>query len=122
MNKPWVRWLALGLWMIVIYLFSAMPNSGEATEHLLGPFNIAVRKLAHVTEYGVLFALANNAIRRGGLVALPFTIAYACSDEWHQSFVPGRTATVCDVLVDTVGMLICWAGLAWVYSRRARRS
>jgi VanZ family protein len=112
-------------WLMVIYYFSAQPNSSEATEKVLGGLNIAVRKLAHVTEYGVLFALAQNALRRSRWLTLGFCLLCAGADEYHQSFVPGRSATAGDVLVDAVGMLITCAILfacERFYSSRALRS
>jgi VanZ family protein len=119
------RWLLLIGWLAVIYYFSAQPNSSEATERVLGAFNIGVRKLAHVTEYGVLFALAQNAFRRSRWLTLGFCLLAAAADEYHQSFVPGRSATAGDVLVDAVGMLIACAVLfacERFYSSRALRS
>jgi VanZ family protein len=119
------RYLLLIAWLAVIYYFSAQPNSSDATEKVLGAFNIVVRKLAHVTEYGVLFCLAQNAFRRNRWLTLGFCLLAAAADEYHQSFVPGRSATVGDVLVDTTGMLIACAiiyALERFYSSRALRS
>jgi len=49
--------------------------------------------------------------RAAGAVAI--TTAYGCSDEWHQSFVPGRDADLRDVWADAVGAVAgaaaCWA-------------
>ncbi len=42
------------------------------------------------------------------LIAGAIAVLYACSDEWHQSFVPGRSSTVKDVMVDSTGCLIAW--------------
>jgi hypothetical protein len=48
------------------------------------------------------------------ILALFLAIAYALSDEWHQSFVPGRSATLSDVMVDAsgalIGLLLIWFG------------
>lgn len=48
------------------------------------------------------------------ILALFMAIAYALSDEWHQSFVPGRSATLSDVMVDAsgalIGLLLIWFG------------
>jgi VanZ family protein len=78
-----------------------------------------IRKLAHLTEYAVLALLVFRALKRSfrsppagkfswqtaGL-ALLMTAAYAATDEWHQTFVPGRTPAVGDVLIDSSGGLI----------------
>ncbi|HEY9790725.1 MAG TPA: VanZ family protein [Candidatus Obscuribacterales bacterium] len=117
-----VRWLLLLGWMVIIFAFSAQPHSGEITQHYLGALNVPIRKFGHVTEYGILFTLAYNAFRRGGLPAFLFSLIYACSDEWHQSFIPGRTATIYDVAVDSVGMLIAWGLIVVIRSRLPRSS
>lgn len=71
-----------------------------------------VRKTAHFTEYailGILFYL--NLRHHSGqkqspklfALAILFSALYACTDEFHQLFVPGRTGQPFDVLVDTLG-------------------
>jgi len=85
-----------------------------------------IRKLAHISEYAVLALLILRALkispppastqwswRRAG-VALLIASAYAATDEWHQSFVPSRTADPGDVLIDSTGALV---GLALVFLR-----
>ncbi|MBR1455661.1 MAG: VanZ family protein [Oscillospiraceae bacterium] len=75
-----------------------------------------IRKKAHMCEYLCLGAssalLAYEALlfRRGRpaaapLAALLFCFLYACSDEWHQTFVPGRAGLFSDVLIDSAGYL-----------------
>src|SRR5215475_8468776 len=94
--KPWLPVVA---WMVVIFLFSAQPYSGEVTGQYLGDYNIPVRKFAHVMEFAVLAALTKRACLMssdawrllGGnpassIVAFLVTVLYAASDEWHQSF------------------------------------
>lgn len=46
--------------------------------------------------------------------ALLLTILYALSDEWHQSFVKGRSASISDVLIDTTGAVIATSILAYL--------
>ena len=70
---------------------------------------VVLRKLGHVTGYLVLTLLLLRALRRSGLagavpVAIVAALAYAASDEWHQSFVPGREATPRDVAIDGIGI------------------
>lgn len=81
-----------------------------------------IRKAGHVTEYAVLAlllyrAFVNTAFRSrralsAGLVLL-FCAAYAASDEFHQSFVPSRTASLRDVMIDlcgaTLAVLLYWS-------------
>ncbi len=112
--KPAFRWFLVILWMAVIFAFSSQANSGEATEQVLGEVNVPVRKCAHMFEYAVLFWLTRWSaitIRRPnfivpGMFAFVFCLLYACSDEYHQSFVPGRSAQLQDVAVDMAGSLI----------------
>lgn len=99
-------WLPPLAWMAVIFAFSALHGSGH-----LAAAEVVLRKLAHVGEYLVLAALLVRALRRSGVAAaLPLAIAaalaYAASDEWHQSFVPGRTATPRDVAIDGIGIAL----------------
>ena len=81
-----------------------------------------IRKLAHVSEYAVLAVLLYRAFvhtvfqsRRAlsaGIVLLSCA-AYAASDEFHQSFVPSRTASLRDVMIDlcgaTLAVLLYWS-------------
>lgn len=45
---------------------------------------------------------------RAIIIAATISILYAMSDEWHQTFVPGRSPAVQDVLIDTAGILIAF--------------
>jgi VanZ family protein len=87
------------------------PGVSEATEIAI---QIALRKLGHFTEYAILALLAARALRsssheslrhRWFLISLVFVILYALSDEFHQSFVSSRTASIFDSLIDTAGGL-----------------
>lgn len=104
-------------WMIVIFAFSHQAYSGAITEEYLHDANIPVRKLAHMAEFGLLYFLylrtlgesrlaGKLTINTASLLALLLTVAYAGLDEWHQSFVPGRSSCLRDVLVDSLGALI----------------
>lgn len=99
-------WLPALVWMAVIFAFSTRHGGGH-----LGPVEVVLRKLAHVTEYFVLTVLLVRALRRSRLAtavpaAMAAALAYAASDEWHQSFVPGRTATPRDVAIDAAGIVL----------------
>lgn len=99
-------------------------NTGAAIEPLLHQLfpqfaaddieliHLAFRKLGHVSEYFVFGGLLCRALRNrhtssGAFhrfsVSILITMVYAISDEWHQSFVPSRTASGVDVLIDTIG-------------------
>ncbi len=71
-----------------------------------------VRKLAHMAEYGVLGILVSiacdawrpSAVR--SFIAMLICLAYAVSDELHQTFVDGRSGEIKDVVIDLCGALI----------------
>ena len=99
-------WLPPLAWMAVIFAFSTRHGG----DHLAAA-EVVLRKLAHVIEYFALTALLVRALRRSQVatavpVAVVAALAYAASDEWHQSFVPGRTATPRDVAIDGVGIAL----------------
>jgi VanZ family protein len=94
---------------LVLWLF---PNT---TPESLAVVHLVTRKLAHLTEYAILGFLAARAFRtsphlairrRWFLISLGLIVAYALLDEYHQSFVPTRTASVFDSFIDMTGGLI----------------
>ena len=77
--------------------------------------HFVVRKIAHFTEYAILAYLAARAFRtspraalanRWFLVSLALIVCYALIDEYHQSFVPSRTASIYDSFIDMTGGLV----------------
>lgn len=123
--------LAVVFWMAIIFKLSAQP--GEQSNLLssnvtgvivsltqrfrpdvnLESLNHLIRKCAHFLAYLVLGVIGLFAMRRIGLTgkrgvgfALLLCIAYAITDELHQSFVPGRTPKLTDVLIDSSGALL----------------
>ncbi len=133
------------LWMLVIFAFSAQ-KSAESTrlsngagryvvtavnevmdkgwnEDTVEKYALAidhpVRKLAHATEYAILALLWFGALG-SKLKSVEIAFIYACTDEIHQLFVPGRAGLFTDVLIDTSGavvaMLILWF-LCFIHKR-----
>ena len=100
----WLRGLALWgpivVWAALIFALSSIPslNSG------LGGWDVLLRKAAHVTEYAILAFLLRRAVSTWAAFGL--AVAYAASDELHQSFVRGREGRPRDVAVDTIGIVI----------------
>jgi VanZ family protein len=86
--------------MGLIFFLSAQPdlNSG------LGGWDIVLRKLAHMAEYGLLWYLWMRALRGRAVLAAAIAVGYAITDELHQSFVEGRTGTPVDVAIDAAGV------------------
>jgi len=129
MRKKWFDWLLVIIWCGVIFFCTSSPLfTGNNTAHWIkdiidkfhfgdgnhvngGMFswNFLVRKLTHLTAFGVLallFLRALKPVRYARLWAWILTVLYAASDEWHQSFQPGRSPEVTDVLIDACGALI----------------
>jgi VanZ family protein len=121
------RWWPALLWAIVISAFSTGVFTSDNTSRIIVPIlkwffphasqetlflvHHFIRKMGHVTEYFILSLLILRGIRAGktgihlgwALAAVAIVGCYAALDEFHQSFVPGRTAAVSDVLIDTAG-------------------
>lgn len=102
-------------------IFGKAGYSGADVEEL----NWKLRKLAHFMLFlllGILsaYALANSpsARRKWTLTAILICILYAAGDELHQMFVLGRTASLQDVLLDTMGAI---TGIVLYRWRRRRR-
>ena len=81
------------------------------------PWELILKKGAHLTVYAVLALLNLRALRIKGLSrdaallgALAIVMIYAASDEFHQSFVTGRGASVRDVGIDLTGALLALSG------------
>ncbi len=129
--KVLFNWIILACWLRFIFGASSDAMSGEHTSHFLFPLlrwlfpgistptmesiHFVVRKGAHVTEYAILYLLSWRAFRgrdtagrwnwRTATVALLFVALFAASDEFHQSFIPSREASIRDVLIDVAGAL-----------------
>ena len=81
---------------------------------MLRLMHFGIRKLAHVTEFGLFSITVFHGIRAGrsgwsfkwALATLLIAVAYASLDEWHQSFVPLREPRVRDVAIDAFGALL----------------
>lgn len=105
--------------MALIFYLSAQPDLDSG----LGTLDLILRKLAHAAEYALLTLLWAWALRPATRWNVPaaatIAIAYAASDEFHQTFVTGRHGTVTDVLVDAVGVLIALALLRYHRALRA---
>jgi VanZ family protein len=92
--------------MALIFALSAQPSLDSG----LGVWDLILRKLAHMAAFGVLWLLWQRALHRPVAAAL-ITLAYAASDELHQTFVAGRNGTPWDVAIDAAGVGL--AVLAW---------
>jgi VanZ family protein len=114
------RWLPALLMMLIIFIFSARPSSE------LPSFEWAdriVKKGGHMIGYAVLTVSYWRALsfqRERWWLAWSMAVLYAMTDEFHQSFVPGRSMSVWDVLIfDNVGALI---GIVFLSRYKRQRS
>lgn len=123
--RPWLTvWLPWVLWMALIYVVSAqpeVPGPGEKGSLLRDLFNYG----AHAASYALLALLSWRAarsatpwlpcwvVRHPGWAAGVWSALYAISDEYHQSLVPGRTASLWDLAVDLAGIAVVLALLAY---------
>ncbi len=115
-------------WAIGIHLLSALPGSRLQTPSDLGfLFNFC-----HAPLYFVLCALALLSLvpriapmpqpsARRAAVALGLTVGYAVLDEWHQSFVPGRSSDPLDVATDAAGAVAAVLAVRIALDESARR-
>jgi VanZ family protein len=93
--------------MGAIFALSATPSIATPLEPV---FDFTLKKLAHVTVYAILTVLLFRALQihithkgHAVLTAAVLAVLYAFSDEWHQTFVPGREGTLRDVGIDAIG-------------------
>ena len=94
-------WAPVVLWAALIFVLSSIPMLSSGLEG----WDFWLRKAAHVVEFAILGALLWRALRRD-LLSIALGIAYAASDEFHQTFVRGREGSVRDLAVDAVGVVL----------------
>src|SRR6516165_12710507 len=131
--KSLVRyWVPVIAWMALIFLGSTDALSAEHTSRIISPIlwwlnpevpaetialvQFLLRKGGHITEYAILAMLLLRASRAGAGLTMKVPIAFAvtllgcaifaASDEFHQGFVPSRTSSLHDVMIDICGALI----------------
>ena len=134
--KKIISFIVLILWMIVIFSFSsADANKSTGTsdkvittmikikdkitnnetpnnekEIIVKNSSFYIRKIAHITEYLILGFLMFNLLKQYSVTniyyAIGLSILYSCTDEFHQLFISGRSGSIRDVLIDTIGILI----------------
>jgi len=107
-----LRWGPAIAYMAFIYLLSEQPKNGGIIPDL-GEMDFFIKKLAHFLEYGLLALLLLRAVRGPQPITwqlivwtLILTVLYAATDEYHQTFVPGRAGRWQDVIIDASGALL----------------
>lgn len=132
--RLWIFGLLTAAIMVMIFWFSAQNALlsqqvsdgflssliGSILEKLLPGLTgqgmaVDIRKYAHMAEFfclGISAFLFFSELRRwrpdltAAIMAFCFSVLYACTDEVHQIFVPGRAGRFTDVLVDSVGIIL----------------
>ncbi|MDE1548615.1 VanZ family protein [Jeotgalibaca caeni] len=139
--KKWLSWALVLAWMFLIFSFSAQQGSasgslsGSIVDAVLSVWeflfptieleretvHLFIRKGAHFSVYLILGLFSANALNQSGLkgkkrfgYALLLCALYAASDEWHQSFVPGRGPSAWDVLIDSAGAAVGSGFFGWI--------
>lgn len=139
------RYLPVLLWMAVIFLASTRLGRPENSEAIIDPIlswlrvthvdpvHIIVRKFGHFVEYSIFgFLLAYFCLsspwqwlhRRWFVASLAAAFLYACTDEFHQLFVPERNGSIRDVMIDTASAafaLSLVAAVRWLLRPRFPR-
>jgi VanZ family protein len=148
MNKNFVRyWVPVILWLFFIFWMATGTFSSENSSLVIEPvlrflaptissqtvelIHGIVRKAGHVIEYLILGLLLFRAFRgpsdepwmwRWAAFAVIGVVLWALSDEFHQSFVPTRTASLGDVGFDAAGGILAqFIGALWFYRREKQR-
>lgn len=125
-GKLGIAWGLLIFWMGLIFFMSNQPanisNSQSnfiielikkmgvhINEQNIEGITTFIRKGAHFSEYTILGILGYNVIRyyiytrKARFLALVLVVVYACSDEIHQIFIPGRAGRFTDIIIDSCG-------------------
>src|SRR5688572_7261969 len=100
------RWLSVVAWMALIVALSSQPAPTVSSEPAL---DVLVKKLGHVALFAILAVTLAHALlgtrlaERALLIAFVGTVAFAISDELHQTLTPGRSPSALDVVIDAAG-------------------
>ncbi len=106
-------WLPPILWMSLIFMMSTRQSISVSE---VTAVNFIFFKSLHIIEYAILFFLLFRAFHTASTVSLQqafylsliLSILYGVSDEMHQTFVPTRGGSPRDVIIDTIGILLCF--------------
>jgi len=100
-------WAPPFVWALFIFSFSSLPTNPVSEIHWK---DFVVKKTAHFVIYGILTILIFRALRQSGrpkgkaaLYSIVASILYGVTDEFHQSFTPGRDPKLRDVFFDALG-------------------
>jgi VanZ family protein len=97
------RWLPPVLWAALILVGTSWPSISVGPDDIIG-----LDKAMHYGAYAVLALLVRRALpgpssSRSGMFIVLALSAFGAADEWHQAFIPGRSASGYDWIADTLG-------------------
>src|SRR5439155_1680525 len=98
------RLVALISWMALITYWSGQGTLPIDQPNVANVFHGLQHRIAHLIAFGLLGLMARWAfggLPRAGLLAVLVVSVFGATDEWHQSFTPGRRAAIDDWAVDT---------------------
>ena len=149
-HRLW-RYGPLVVWALLIFSASTNVFSAANTSRFVTPLlqwlypqisaatidfihGVIIRKGAHLTEYALFALLAARAFRTSShellwrhwfIFSVLLVVVYSLGDEFHQSFVPSRTASIYDSTIDSFGGLIALGFVAfrgWLAPAASRQS
>jgi len=132
LKSPFLKyWLPSFFWISIIFWMSTGTFSADQTSRFIGPLlhflfstlpepdierlHLMIRKAGHVSEYFILGLLFFRGVRgnapqrwrlRWALTTILSVVLFALSDEYHQSWVATRTASLVDVSIDSAGGIL----------------
>lgn len=95
----------------------------EKENEIIEKYTYPIRKLAHYTLYFILGILSFLVVKDYSInkkliiYSLLICFLYACSDEFHQLFIIGRSARVLDVMIDTFGSF-CSISILYIFNKK----
>jgi VanZ family protein len=126
----WFWWIVLALSLGFIFMLTAFQiftgeHSKNEIQQMIGMTeqnayftNAIVRKSAHILIFGFLGILFYKVIKKRSIWYAWFcTVLIAVLDEWHQSFVPGRSPLIQDVWLDSLAAFLFLTGIAFFVRR-----
>ena len=123
--KDWLwHWGPAIIVMVIIFIASATPGSDLPK---FGTWDLFAKKGGHMLGYALLASAYVHGMNKGGktsflklMAAVCLAGLYAASDEFHQRFTPGRTPSIYDVCIDTVGAGIGVSIWSWLCGRLSK--
>ncbi|OGO20009.1 MAG: hypothetical protein A2Z14_16520 [Chloroflexi bacterium RBG_16_48_8] len=119
-----LRWIPAISIMGLIFFFSSLPS--ESIPYY-GEFDYVIKKGSHALGYGLLGLSYYYALPRSlswkyrWLLALIMALLFSLSDEYHQSFVQGRSSSLGDVAIDGFGAMVAlFLGAGYSSNSRSR--